>query len=61
MISALTRITGMLAAIAFLTAPSEPLALAGSRMIATEWLVIAVSIRLLSVLVSPLVAPTLAV
>ena len=51
----------MLAAIAFFTAPNDPLALAGSRMSATEWLVIAVSTRLLSVLVSPLDAPTLAV
>ena len=51
----------MLAAIAFLTAPIEPLASAGSRMIATDLLVMAVSISLLSVLVSAFEAPTVAV
>ena len=50
----------MFAAMAFFTAPTEPDALAGSRMMATDLLVMAVSIRLLSVLVSPLDAPTLA-
>nr|WP_321984342.1 hypothetical protein [uncultured Lichenicoccus sp.] len=54
LISASTRNTAMSAAMAFLTAPTDPLALAGSRMIRTAWFVIAVSIRLLSVLVSPL-------
>jgi hypothetical protein len=49
----------MFAAMAFFTAPAEPLAFAGSRMIATDRLVMAVSIRLLSMLVSPLDAPTL--
>jgi hypothetical protein len=56
----LTRNTGIFAAFAFLTAPMEPLALAGSRMIATDLLVIAVSISVLSVLVSPLDAATFA-
>ena len=51
----------MLAAMAFLTAPTDPSALAGSRMMATAVLVMAVSIRVLSVLVSPLEAPTVAV
>ena len=46
---------------AFFTAPREPSAFAGSRMIATDLLVMAVSIRLLSVFVSPLCAPTVAV
>ena len=53
--------TGMFAAIAFFTAPTDPLAFAGSRMMATDRLVMAVSIRLLSVFVSPLDAPTFAV
>jgi hypothetical protein len=43
---------------AFFIAPTDPLAFAGSRMIATDLLVMAVSTRLLSVLVSPLDAPT---
>ena len=51
----------MSAATAFSTAPIEPLASAGSRMIATERFVIAVSIRFDSVLVSPVCAATFAV
>src|SRR5471032_3019479 len=51
----------MLAATAFFTAPTDPLAFAGSRMIATDLLVMAVSINWLSVLVSPFEAATLAV
>ena len=51
----------MPASTAFFTAPIEPSALAGSRMIATDLLVIAVSISVLSVLVSALWALTLAV
>ena len=50
----------MFAAMALFTAPMEPLASAGSRMIATDLLVIAVSINWLSMFVSPFVAPTVA-
>ena len=57
LISALTRNTGMSAATSFFTAPMEPLASAGSRMTATDLLVIAVSTRSLSFLESPLCEP----
>ena len=53
LISALIRKTGMPASVAFWTAAIEPSALAGSRMSATDWLVMAVSISVFSVLVSP--------
>src|SRR5690625_1931741 len=60
LISALMRKTGMSASSTFFTAPIEPSASAGSMIIATDWLEIAVSTRLFSSLVSPLWAPTVA-
>ena len=50
----------MPASSAFFTAPIDPSALAGSRMIATESFAIAVSTSVFSVLVSPSWAPTVA-
>ena len=60
LISAFTRKTGMPASVALRTTPTEPSALAGSRMMALAPLVMAASIRFDSVLVSPLWAATVA-